>query len=83
MSTNEVTPTPQPKLTLADRPDLQEIVADIMALKALGRGSLFLTHKSQREILNKLNPYDLCLVARAAAEAEKRRQPIYTKPASK
>ena len=57
--------------TLQDRPDLQEIVIDILALKALAKDSLFLTHKTQREILNQLKPFELAIVARAVSEAQK------------
>ena len=59
------------------RPDLQEVVADIVALKAMTKNEHFITHKAQREILSKLNPSDLAAVARAIAEEEKRHQPIY------
>ena len=59
------------------RPDLQEVVADILALKALEKNERFITHKAQREILSKLNADDLAAVARAIAEAEKKQQPIF------
>jgi len=59
------------------RPDLQEVVADILALKAMERNERFITHKAQREILNKLNADDLAAVARAIAAADKQQQPIY------
>jgi hypothetical protein len=62
------------RLTLDDRPDLQEIVKDILALKSLAKSSLFLTHKTQREILNRLKPQELAIVARAVSEAEKQNQ---------
>ena len=61
------------------RPDLQEVVADILALKAMEKNERFITHKAQREILSKLNAGDLATVARAIAEAEKQHQPIYTR----
>jgi hypothetical protein len=61
------------------RPDLQEVVADILALKAMERNERFITHKAQREILNKLNADDLAAVARAIAAAEKQQLPIYTR----
>lgn len=57
------------------RPDLQEVVADILALKKLEKNERFITHKAQREILNKLNSADLAAVARAIADAEKQHQP--------
>ena len=59
------------------RPDLQEVVADILALKAMEKNEKFITHKAQREIFSKLNADDLAAVARAIAEAEKRQQPIF------
>jgi hypothetical protein len=61
------------------RADLQEVVADIIALKKMQVEQHFVTHKSQRELLGKLNAQDLALVARALAEAEAKQQPIYTK----
>ncbi len=61
------------------RPDLQEVVADILALKKMEKNERFITHKAQREILNRLNASDLAAVARAIAEAEKQQQPIYTR----
>jgi len=61
------------------RADLQEIVADILALKAMTRNEHFVTHKAQREILGRLNAQDLAVVARALEAAEARQQPIYTK----
>jgi len=61
------------------RPDLQEVVADIMALKAMEKNERFITHKAQREILNKLNADDLAAVARAILEAEKRQQSIFNR----
>jgi hypothetical protein len=51
------------------RPDLQEIVRDLLGLKALEKNERFITHKAQREILSKLNPADLTAVARALFEA--------------
>ena len=58
------------------RADLQEVVADILALKKLEKNERFITHKAQREILSKLNASDLAAVARAIADAEKQHQPI-------
>ena len=58
------------------RPDLQEVVADILALKKLEKNERFITHKAQREILNRLNSADLAAVARAIADEEKQQQPI-------
>jgi hypothetical protein len=61
------------------RPDLQEVVADILALKALAKNDHFITNKAQREILSKLTPSDLAAVARSISEAEKHQQPIYAR----
>lgn len=61
------------------RPELQEVVADILALKAMARNDHFITHKAQREILSKLNPNDLAAVARSISEAERKQQPLYTR----
>jgi len=58
------------------KPDLQEIVNDLLALKAMAKGGI-LTHHSQRELVKHLSPRDLADVARAVSEAEKRQQPIY------
>lgn len=60
------------------RPELQEIVADLLALKAMAKDGI-LTHHSQRELVKHLSPRDLADVARAVAIAEKRLQPIYTR----
>lgn len=59
------------------RPDLLEVVADILALKKLEKNERFITHKAQREILNRLNASDLATVARAISESEKQQRPIY------
>ena len=56
--------------------ELQAVVDDILALKALEKNERFITHKAQREILNRLNPDDLASVARALAEADVKQQPI-------
>jgi hypothetical protein len=61
------------------RDDLLEMVADVLALRAMTRNDHFITHKAQRELLGKLNAQDLALVARALDAAEARQQPIYTK----
>ncbi|HEY6766531.1 MAG TPA: hypothetical protein VI386_17365 [Candidatus Sulfotelmatobacter sp.] len=53
------------------RPDLQEVVKDVLALKAMAKKDNFLTHRSQRAILNRLNAKDLAAVARVIAEADK------------
>ena len=53
------------------RPDLQEIVKDILALRAMAKKDHFLTHRSQRKILARLNAKDLAVVARAISDAER------------
>ena len=68
---------PTIKTRLEDRPDLQEVLADVLALREMSRVDHMLTHKSQREILARLNAQDLATVARAISEAERRLQPIY------
>jgi hypothetical protein len=60
------------------RPELTELVQDLLALKAMGRDGIF-THHSQRELVKNLNARDLADVARAVSLAEKRQQPIYTR----
>jgi hypothetical protein len=57
--------------------ELQEVVNDILALKAMAVNEHFITNKAQREILGKLNASDLAVVARALAAAENKHQPIY------
>ena len=58
------------------RDELQEIVNDLLALKAMAKDGI-LTHHSQRELVKHLSPRDLADVARAVSEAEKRQQPIF------
>jgi hypothetical protein len=58
------------------RPELQEIVTDLLALKAMAKDGI-LTHHSQRELVKHLSPRDMADVARAVAGAEKKQQPIY------
>ena len=65
MTKNEARPQ------LQNRPDLQEIVKDILALRAMTRTDNFLTHKSQRALMAHLTPQELAVVARAIAESEK------------
>jgi hypothetical protein len=62
------------------QPELEQIVEDIMGLKALANTTGFMTFKSQREILARLTPADMAAVGRELALREKRTQPIYTKP---
>ena len=60
---------PKPAL----RSDLAEVVKDILVLRAFTRqeGGMFKTHKSQRMLLQRLNPQDLAMVLRALDEAER------------
>jgi hypothetical protein len=61
--------------TKAARPELDDMVQDILALKSLSVKENFVTSRAQRDILKKLNSEDLVYVARAIADAEKQ-QPI-------
>jgi hypothetical protein len=72
-------PALKPTLNPALTPALQEVVADILALRAMARNDHFVTSRAQRELLGKLNPQDLAVVARALAAEEARQQPIYKK----
>jgi hypothetical protein len=60
------------------RPELEEIVRDLLALKAMAKDGI-LTHHSQRELVKNLNARDLADVARAVSLTEKQQQPIYTR----
>jgi hypothetical protein len=62
------------RISIEDRPDLQEIVADVLALRSLSKGGVLLTHRSQRDLLVGLNPQELAAVSRALLRAT---QPIY------
>jgi hypothetical protein len=64
------------------RPDLQEIVNDLLALKQMAKDGI-LTHHSQRELVKGLNARDLADVAKAVSQEEKRRQPIYDRTSGK
>jgi hypothetical protein len=55
---------------LKDRPDLQELVADILALRQLTKAQDFVTKRSQNTLLAKLSPQDLALVWRAVLSTE-------------
>lgn len=75
MSTAVYAPTLQRPVvmnsTLTLRSELQEVVRDILSLRAFTRqDGKFCTHKSQRALLARLNPQDLASVTRAIAEAE-------------
>lgn len=56
------------------RPELEEIVNDLLALKAMAKDGI-LTHHSQRELVKHLNARDLADVARALSLMEKQQQP--------
>ena len=66
------------QLKIEDRPDLQVIVQDLLALRSLSKDGIVLTHRSQRELVAKLKPHELAMVARAVKDAEIRTQPIFT-----
>jgi hypothetical protein len=72
----------QPSTRLENtRPDLQEIINDLLALKLMAKDGI-LTHRSQQELVKGLTPKELAAVARAVALAEKRAVPCYERPAS-
>ena len=50
------------------RPELEQIVEDILGLRALATTTGFMTFKSQREILARLTPADQAAVGRALAK---------------
>jgi hypothetical protein len=54
---------------LEDRPDLQEIVNDLVALKLMAKDGI-LTHKSQRDLVKDLTSKEMAVVARAVASVE-------------
>jgi hypothetical protein len=59
------------------RPDLEQIVIDLVALRALAKDGTIMTHHSQRDLVKHLSPRDMADVARAVSLMEKRQQPIY------
>jgi hypothetical protein len=63
------------------RPDLQEIINDLVVLKMMARDGIK-THKSQHDLVKHLNPKEMAAVARGVALAEKRAVPCYERPAS-
>lgn len=52
------------------RPELEEIVRDLLALKEMQRNGI-LTFRSQRELVKNLSARDIADVARAVSLAEK------------
>lgn len=52
------------------RPELEEVVSDLLALKEMQRNGI-LTFRSQRELVKNLSTRDLADVARAVSLAEK------------
>ena len=60
------------------RPELQEIVCDLLALREMAKTGI-LTHHSQRELVKHLNARDMADVSRAVSLADKQQQPIYTR----
>jgi hypothetical protein len=70
----------QPSIRLEDtRPDLQEIINDLLVLKLMARDGI-MTHKSQHDLVKHLNPKEMAAVARGVALAEKRAVPVYERP---
>jgi hypothetical protein len=53
------------------KPELEQIVEDILGLRALATTTGFMTFKSQRDILAQLTPKDQAAVGRALAMREK------------
>lgn len=63
------------------RPDLQEIINDLLVLKLMARDGI-MTHKSQHDLVKHLNPKEMAAVARGVALAEKRVVPCYERPST-
>lgn len=63
------------------RPDLQEIINDLVVLKMMAKDGI-LTHKSQHDLVKHLSPKELAAVARGVYLAEKRAVPCYERPAN-
>ena len=57
------------QVRLEERPDLQEIVKDLVALKQMAKDGI-LTHKSQRDLVKDLTSKEMAVVARAVSSAE-------------
>jgi hypothetical protein len=73
----------EPKPRLEDtRPDLQEIIGDLLALRMMAKDGVVLTHNSQRDLVKHLNAKELAAVARGVSLAEKRSKPIFERPAN-
>lgn len=53
------------------KPELEQIVEDILGLRALATATGFMTFKSQRDILARLSPADQAAIGRALAKREK------------
>jgi hypothetical protein len=53
------------------KPELEQIVEDILGLRALATTTGFMTFKSQREMLARLTPADQAAVGRALAKRDK------------
>ena len=71
-----------PSTKLEDnRPDLQEIINDLLVLKLMARDGI-MTHKSQHDLVKHLNPKEMAAVARGVALAEKKAVPCYEKTAT-
>ena len=75
MSTTIIVPTQGAVMVTAQtkqlRPELEQIVEDILGLRALATITGFMTFKSQRDILAQLTPKDQAAVGRAISLREK------------
>jgi hypothetical protein len=70
----------KPNTRLEDtRPDLQEIINDLLVLKIMARDGIT-TNRSQHELVKDLTPKEMAAVARGVALAEKRAVPCYERP---
>jgi hypothetical protein len=53
------------------RPELAQVVEDLIGLKALATTTGFMTFKTQREILARLSPADMAAVGRELQKRER------------
>jgi len=56
------------------KPELEQIIDDLLGLRALAATTGFMTFKSQRELLARLTPADQAAVGRALAMREKQQK---------
>jgi hypothetical protein len=52
------------------RPELEQIVEDILGLRALATATGFMTFKTQRELLASLSPTDMAAIGHALTKRE-------------